>query len=263
MRSKRYNRRDIHIVPLRKLFPSIITMLALCLGVTAMKFGFQNKFTMATSFIIFATILDMLDGKMARMLNATSVFGAQLDSIVDMVNFGIAPIMILYSWAEQVLNIPNNQYYLWSISLLYASCAAMRLAKFNAQTINPGSDLLSQGYFFRGVPSTISSILVMLPMIITFDLKPNMQLRLGYLMAYIGIIAALMVCPVPTFSVKRIKINKRLAPIFLLLSVLLILSIISEPWVIIPFLGMVYFATIPLVFLYYRSLTRKKITSMT
>src|ERR1700739_1242718 len=167
MRSGRSRRPRMRVRPLsdlsvNRMVPNVLTLLALCAGMTAVRFAIGGNFEAAVFSIIAAGVFDGLDGRMARLLKATSSFGAELDSLSDFVSFGVAPAAVLYLWTLSDLNCPG-----WAIVLFFAVCCALRLARFNAGT---GAEVPSYAApFFRGAPAPAGAGLVMLPMFLRFE----------------------------------------------------------------------------------------------
>ena len=157
-----------------KLVPSTITLMALCSGVTAIRFGLADQWTTAVSFVIAAMILDMLDGRAARMLGADSRFGAQLDSLADLVSFGVAPGIIMYMWS---LNEMGNAG--WIAALIFCACAAIRLARFNVESVRDEGATKGNPYF-TGLPTPAAACMMLLPLLISFQWNdPLVQRALG------------------------------------------------------------------------------------
>src|SRR4029077_9188432 len=146
-----------------KLVPSTLTLLALCCGVTAIRFGLADDWTTAVTFVIFAMILDMLDGRAARMLGADSRFGAQLDSLADLVSFGVAPGIIMYMWTLQRMGNAG-----WIAALIFCACAAIRLARFNVESVRDEGSPPANPYF-TGLPTPAEAGLLLLPMRLSFQ----------------------------------------------------------------------------------------------
>ena len=194
-------RRRFRTVPLRLLLPNIITLLALCLGLTAIRFAFEGSFQWAVSAIAGAAVLDGLDGRIARALKGTSRFGAELDSLADFVDFGVAPALVLY---QSGLN--NLAGLGWLVTLVFAIAAALRLARFNVMIDDP--DLAPwRKNFFVGMPAPAGAVVGLLPVYIGFlaDPGPVASHPLAMLEAiYVVVIALLMASQVPHFSGKSI-----------------------------------------------------------
>src|SRR5271156_7067332 len=153
----RLPKRRFRRIPVRTLVPNIITLLALCAGLTAIRMAFENRYVLALAAIVFAAILDGIDGRLARFLKGTSRFGAELDSLSDFVNFGVAPALVLYFWDLHELKSAG-----WIAALLFAICGALRLARFNVMIVDPGRPAWAAN-FFVGVPAPAGAIIVLLP----------------------------------------------------------------------------------------------------
>src|SRR6185312_8762284 len=202
-------RQRLHVKPIRglsfnKMIPNILTLLALCAGMTAIRFGLEEHYRQAVVAIIVAGIFDGIDGRVARLLKGTSEFGAELDSLSDFISFGCAPAIMLYIWT-----MDSIQGIGWALALLFAVCSALRLARFNTQI---GAERPSYAYnFFTGVPAPAGAGLVMLPMFLYFQTGLEI-FRSPYLVgAVLAAVAALMVSRVPTFSGKRFHMPREWA----------------------------------------------------
>src|SRR5580765_3999342 len=147
-------RRRFRPIPVRTLVPNLITLLALCAGLTAIRFAVEGKLDIALGAIVFAAVLDGIDGRIARLLKGTSRFGAELDSLADFVNFGVAPGLILYFWDLKVLNSAG-----WIAAMVFAICAGLRLARFNVMIDDPNRPVWA-GNFFTGMPAPAGAITV-------------------------------------------------------------------------------------------------------
>ncbi len=247
-------RPHVHVKPigslsLNRLIPNILTLLALCAGMTAIRLALNGKFEPATTAIIIAGILDGLDGRIARLLKATSSFGAQLDSLSDFVSFGAAPAIMLYLWTMSRLESLG-----WVLVLLFAVCCALRLARFNTQL---GAELPPYAHnFFTGVPAPAAAGLVMIPMVFTFQFGTEIS-RSPYLNAVVlAAVAGLMVSRVPTFSFKRFRVPGHWVLPMLLVIGGLAAYVTTEPWATLLAIGVLYIASIPLSIRSYRNLRR-------
>jgi CDP-diacylglycerol--serine O-phosphatidyltransferase len=189
-------RQRFRAIPVRTLLPNLITLLALCAGLTAIRLAFEGKLEWALAAIVFAAGLDGIDGRIARMIKGQSKFGAELDSLADFVNFGCTPGLILYLWG---LNGAGNVG--WIAAMVFAICGALRLARFNVMADDPNRPPWA-GNFFTGVPAPAGALVVMLPIYI--DLlggpKANPTVTLLYTLA----IGFLMVSQLPVISGKRV-----------------------------------------------------------
>src|SRR6204780_505899 len=144
-------------IPVRTLVPNVITLLALCAGLTSIRMAFENRYVLALAAIVFAAILDGIDGRLARLLKGSSRFGADLDSLADFVNFGVAPALILYFWGLHDLKSAG-----WIAAMVFAICASLRLARFNVMIEDPDRPAWTSN-FFVGVPAPAGAITVLLP----------------------------------------------------------------------------------------------------
>ena len=229
-----------------RMVPNVLTLLALCAGMTAMRFAMGGNFVAAVFSIIAAGIFDGLDGRMARLLKATSSFGAELDSLSDFVSFGVAPAAVLYLWTLSEL-----QGFGWAIALLFAVCCALRLARFNTET--PDEMPSYAAPFFTGAPAPAGAGLVMVPMFLSFEWG-DWLFRSPYLNAVtVTGIALLMISKVPTVSLKRIRIPHDMVVPTLLGFGVATAFLTTEPWLTLTVVGIVYTSSIPFtVRSYYR-----------
>jgi CDP-diacylglycerol---serine O-phosphatidyltransferase len=244
-------RQRFRAIPVRTLLPNLITLLALCAGLTAIRLAFEGKLEWALAAIVFAAGLDGIDGRVARMIKGQSKFGAELDSLADFVNFGCTPGLILYLWG---LHGAGNVG--WIAAMVFAICGALRLARFNVMIDDPNKPLWA-GNFFTGVPAPAGALVVMLPIYV--DLlggpKANPTLTLCYTLA----IAFLMVSQLPVLSGKNT--GKRISPELVLpvfvLVVLFFALLIAYPWWVLSIGTVVYLACLPLGWHSYREHRRK------
>ncbi len=236
-------------VPVRYLLPNLITLLALCSGITAIRLGIEGRFELAVSAVIIAILLDALDGRLARFLKGTSRFGAELDSLADFVNFGVAPAMLMYFWSLNTLRTAG-----WVMALILAVCCALRLARFNVALDNPDKPAWAAG-FFSGAPAPAGAGLAMLPMYLGFlgvvDDRRQYALFFGL---YVVVVALLMVSRVPTYSGKTLGrwIPRELVLPILGLGVFAIIMLAAYPWELLIVLAVAYLAMIPVSIRSYR-----------
>jgi CDP-diacylglycerol--serine O-phosphatidyltransferase len=237
------------------LLPNIISLTAICCGVTSLKFALSERWELAVISIFFAAFFDVIDGALARMLRATSEFGAQLDSLSDFMSFGIAPGFIIYLW-----NLKNFGFLGWGSVIIYILCIVIRLARFNSDITLNIQKYEWQKMFFKGVPSTIAAALLMLPIILDlsdFDIgKINSHF---YIIFYIVLIGLLSVSTIPTFSIKKIKINKDSLSLVMLSLGFVTILLITYPWFTIPFFLIIYLFSIPVSIYKYRKLNEEEI----
>ena len=223
---KRRLRSRIKWIPIRILLPNLITVLAICAGLSGVRLAFDNRFEIAVIMVLFAAFLDGIDGRIARMLKATSKFGAEMDSLADIVNFGAVPAMVLYAY---MLDRAGN--FGWIAALLFAIACALRLARFNIQ-IEDTERPAWQGDYFTGVPAPAGAVLLMLPIYLGF-LGLEANIFTGYAASvYTVVIAILLVSTLPVYSGKSIGVRVRgdiVVPLMLLV-VLYVLLLVSFPW---------------------------------
>jgi len=238
----------------RSLLPNALTIFGVCLGLSSIKFALDSNYAMAVIAIGFAAILDTLDGRVARLIRGTSKVGKELDSLTDVISFGVAPSFIMYFWAINGIGKIG-----WMLVLIYSVCCALRLARFNLTVIEETESWKIN--FFEGVPSPAAAGLILLPLIL--DLSGLLELKNIPLIssAAILITSALMVSKIPTYSLKRIIIPRNFT-IFLLLGIGIYLSlIIFYTFETLFITGIIYTMLIPFSFFHYRYLNKKSIIS--
>jgi CDP-diacylglycerol--serine O-phosphatidyltransferase len=245
-------RRVFKPVPFRVIAPNLITLLALCLGLTAIRLAYEDRLEPAVFAIIFAGILDGIDGRVARFLRGTSRFGAELDSLADFVNFGVAPALVLYSFVLHHMKGLG-----WIAALIFAIAAALRLARFNVMLDDPNRPDWQKN-FFVGIPAPAGAAAALLPIYLNFvglSFSPGLApLALIYVLA----IAFMMVSTIPTFSGKTM--GKRIPrqwvlPLFVLTAAFIGLMV-SFPFEMMAGCTLVYLATIPFGAARYRQLAQ-------
>jgi CDP-diacylglycerol---serine O-phosphatidyltransferase len=230
--------RRIQESPVNRMVPNILTLLALCAGMTAIRFALNENFQGAVYAIIVAGVLDGLDGRVARLLKATSHFGAELDSLSDFISFGVAPATVMYLWTMSAMHSVG-----WAIVLFYAVCCALRLARFNTQL---SAEPAPQAGYFTGVPAPGGAGLVLMPMYASFEWG-DWIVRSPYLSAvWIAGIASLMVSTLPTLSLKKFSIPHRFVMPVLLGVGLLAAFVTTAPWPTLVLIGTLYLGSIPL-----------------
>jgi CDP-diacylglycerol--serine O-phosphatidyltransferase len=244
----RFRRRRLLVLPFSRLFPNVVTIGGLCCGLSSMRFALENKFEIAVALLVASAIIDGMDGRIARLLNSTSLFGAQLDSLSDFVCFGVAPIIVLYLWKLQNLKGIG-----WALVLFFAVCCALRLARFNTNLAQENQESW-QTKFFVGIPSPAGAMLALMPLAVSFYAGSNMFDNAVFCSIWVCIIAILMASRVPTFAAKQIRIHHQwVLPVMLICCVTVVLVLI-EPWQMFTLCGLIYFATIPLSLRRYRRL---------
>ena len=234
----------------RYLLPNILTLGGVCLGISSIKFSIDGNFSLAVTLILFAAILDALDGRIARLIKGTSEFGKELDSLTDFVSFGIAPVFVLYFW-------DLNKYGKlgWAITLVYSVCCVLRLARFNLTKVEETQKWKNN--FFEGIPSPAGGLLILMPLI--YELT---NLNFGYdiknLTPYLTVIVALLlVSKVPTLALKKISISPK-TTVFLLLAIgIIFIALLFYTLESLLVFGAVYLLSIPVSILIYRNLNKK------
>ena len=244
-------RRRFRQIPIRMLVPNVITLLAICAGLTAIRLSIEGRNELALAAIVFAAVLDGIDGRVARMIKGQSRFGAELDSLADFVNFGVAPALILYFW--QLHELKNVG---WIAAMIFAISGGLRLSRFNATMDDPNKPAFAANYF-TGVPAPLGALCVLLPMYLVFIGAP--QLPAPITAVFTLSIAFLMVSRLPVFSGKMI--GGRIAPDMVLpvvvLVVLFIAVLISYPWQLLTGGSLIYLLSLPLGWASYRAHERR------
>jgi CDP-diacylglycerol--serine O-phosphatidyltransferase len=244
-------RRRFRQIPIRMLVPNVITLLAICAGLTAIRLSIEGRNELALGAIVFAAILDGIDGRVARMIKGQSRFGAELDSLADFVNFGVAPALILYFWQLHDLNNVG-----WIAAMIFAISGGLRLARFNATMDDPNKPPFAANYF-TGVPAPLGAICVLLPMYLVFIGAPQVPAPITAVFT-LGV-AFLMVSRLPVFSGKML--GGRIAPDMVLpvvvLVVLFIAVLISYPWHLLTGGSLLYLLSLPIGWASYREHERR------
>ena len=202
----------------RVILPNILTLIGVCIGLTSIKFSFDGNFQLAIIAVIVAAVIDGLDGRIARLIKGTSKVGKELDSLTDVISFGVAPAFIMYFWTLSELGRLG-----WLISLIYVICVALRLARFN---VNSEAESSWKDNFFEGIPSPAGGVLVLMPLV--FSLSEFKFLNINYQVivpTLFIIISILLISKIPTYSLKKIVVP-RSASIFLLFSVILYFGLV-------------------------------------
>ena len=237
------------------LLPNALTILGVCLGLSSIKFAMDSNYAISVIVIGFAAILDTLDGRVARLIKGTSKVGKELDSLTDVISFGVAPSFIMYFWAVNTLGRIG-----WMLVLIYTVCCALRLARFNLTTVEENE--FWKVNFFEGVPSPAAAGLILLPLIL--NLSGLFQFENNATVSSIVILSVsfLMVSKIPTYSLKRILIPRNLV-IFLLLGIGIYLSLlIFYTFETLFFTGVIYILLIPISFFHYKKLNKKSSESI-
>jgi CDP-diacylglycerol---serine O-phosphatidyltransferase len=246
-------RRLFKPVPFRVIAPNLITLLALCLGLTAIRLAYEGKLELAVFSILVAAVLDGIDGRVARFLKGTSRFGAELDSLADFVNFGVAPALVLYSFVLHHLKGVG-----WIAALVFAIAACLRLARFNVMLDDPNRPEWKKD-FFVGMAAPAGALCALLPVYLSFLGLAITTIAAPVVLVYLLVLAFLMVSTIPTFAGKTI--GKRVPRGFVLplfvLSVAFVSLIVSFPFEVLSLVTVLYLGSIPLSAFYYYKLDKK------
>jgi CDP-diacylglycerol--serine O-phosphatidyltransferase len=222
-----------------KLVPSTLTLLGLCSGATGIRFALMGQWQIAVTCVVFAMIFDVLDGRAARMLGADTRFGAQLDSLADLVSFGVAPGVIMYTWSLSRMGTAG-----WIAALIFCACSAIRLARFNVQSARDEGASKANPYF-TGLPTPAAACMMLLPLLVSFQWDADIVHEPWVAGAMIAITSALMVSRLPTPSVKHMRISREHRFLAGLIGGILVMLLVIWPWATLTIGLLIYVATIP------------------
>ena len=234
----------------RYLLPNILTLGGVCLGISSIKFAIDGNFSLAVILILFAAILDALDGRIARLIKGTSEFGKELDSLTDFVSFGIAPVLILYFW-----DLNNYGKLGWAIALIYSVCCVIRLARFNLTKVDYQQEWKNN--FFEGIPSPAGGLLILMPLIYEisdFNININVKGLTPYLTIFI---ALLLVSKIPTLSLKKISISSKTTVFLLLTAGITFTALLFYTFETLLFFGVIYLVLLPLSIFIFKKQQKK------
>lgn len=229
-------------VPFRKLLPSMLTMMALCSGVTSIRFAIHDQWAKAVLCIFLAAVFDGLDGRVARFLKASTKFGAELDSLSDFVSFGVAPSILMYEWA--LVNFPR---FGWLFCLLFAMAMALRLARFNTM-LEQDEQPDYWSHYFVGVPAPAAAAIAIMPVMVCFDFPefaPVLRSKI-FCSVLLSVVAFLMISHIPTISVKKTKVQNWMLLPLMLFVVAFINFMFSQPWLTLGLITCLYIILIPI-----------------
>jgi CDP-diacylglycerol--serine O-phosphatidyltransferase len=237
---RRAQRSGLRGFSINRLIPNILTLAALCSGLTAIRFGLQGEMRLAVIAIIVAAIFDALDGRVARRLGVTSRFGAELDSLSDFLCFGVAPAFVLY-----LSSLTQAGALGWIVTLMFPMCSALRLARFNTALEPDTPPPAWTGSYFTGVPAPAGALLALMPLMLSFEIEaawPRHSLVVGVVLVVVG---GLMVSRLPTFSFKKGRIPRHLVLPAMLAAALVMGVLASAPWIALSLIGFGYLCLIP------------------
>ena len=245
-------RRRFRPVPFRVILPNLITLLALCLGLSAIRLAHENRLPEAVLAVIGAGVLDGLDGRIARLLKGTSRFGAELDSLADFVSFRVAPAFILYTFGLRDLGALG-----WIACLVFACAMALRLARFNVMLDDPDRAAWQKN-FFVGMPAPAGAVTSLLPVYLFFVGVPIVKLVSPLIALYLLALAFLMVSTIPTYSGKTLgtRIPRTLVLPLFVLAVAVVALLVSFPFEVLTLVTLAYLGLIPFGYMRYQALAR-------
>ena len=234
----------------RVILPNIMTLIGVCIGLSSIKFALDLKYELAIIAIILAAVIDGLDGRIARLIKGTSKVGKELDSLTDVISFGVAPAFIMYFWSLNSLGKFG-----WLLCLIYVVCVALRLARFN---VSSNADPSWRDNFFEGVPSPAGGVLVLMPLI--YSLSGFEFFKLNYeiiVPIFFILVSLLLISKVPTYSLKKITVQRKMT-IFLLFSIVLFFgSLLLYPFKVMIISGLIYLCIIPISLVHYIKFNKK------
>ncbi len=234
----------------RMILPNMLTLIGVCIGLTSIRFALSGEFHLAIIAIIIAALIDGLDGRIARLIKGTSKVGKELDSLTDMISFGVAPAFIMYFWKLNTLGRFG-----WLVCLIYVICVALRLARFN---INSNQEPSWRDNFFEGVPSPAGGILVLTPLIISLTNFDYFIINYDIVVpTFFVITSLLLISKFPSYSFKKIVIQRK-TTIFLLFGIILFFGLLLiYPFNVIAISSIIYLAMLPISFFHYQKLKKQ------
>jgi len=237
----------------RMILPNAITLIGVCIGLTSIKFALDGKFALAIIAILFAGLMDALDGRIARLIKGTSKIGKELDSLGDVISFGVAPAFIMYFWNLQYLDKLG-----WFVCLIYVVCVALRLARFN---VNSEEEPSWKDNFFEGVPAPAGGIIVLMPLVISFSGLGEFFFKINYELVvpiFFIIVSLLLISTVPTYSFKRIVIPRAMTKFLLFGIVLFFGTLLVYTFKILAISTFLYLCLIPVSYFHYKKIKKEK-----
>ena len=233
----------------RVILPNMLTLIGVCIGLTSIRFALDGKFEFAVVAIILAAVIDGLDGRIARLIKGTSKVGKELDSLTDMISFGVAPAFIMYFWKLNTLGKFG-----WLVCLIFVICVALRLARFN---INSSQESSWKDNFFEGVPSPAGGILVLTPLIFSMTNFEFIQINYEIFVPIFFIVTSLLlISKFPSYSFKKIVIQRK-TTIFLLFGIVLFFGLLLiYPFNVITISALIYLAMLPISYFHYQKLKK-------
>ncbi len=235
----------------RMILPNAITLIGICIGLTSIKFALDGKFAIAIIAILFAGLMDALDGRIARLIKGTSKMGKELDSLGDVISFGVAPALIMYFWNLQYL-----EKFGWFLCLIYVVCVALRLARFNVHSDEEPS---WKDNFFEGMPSPAGGIIVLMPLILSFsEFGDFFKINYDFLVPiFFVLVSILLISTIPTYSFKKIVIQRSMTKFLLFGIVIFFGALLVYTFKILLVSSLIYLCLIPISYFHYKKLKKK------
>ena len=237
----------------RMILPNAVTLIGVCIGLTSIKFAIDGKFAIAIIAILFAGLMDALDGRIARLIKGTSKMGKELDSLGDVISFGVAPALIMYFWNLQYLDKLG-----WFVCLIFVVCVALRLARFN---VNSDETPSWKDNFFEGMPSPAGGIIVLMPLIYSFSGFGELFLKINYdllVPIFFIIVSILLISTIPTYSFKKIVIPRSMTKFLLFGMVLFFGALLVYTFKILALSSLIYLSLIPVSYLHFKKIKKEK-----
>ena len=253
MEPKKNNFKIVSDKKARMILPNAITLIGVCIGLTSIKFAIDGKFAIAVIAILFASLMDALDGRVARLIKGTSKMGKELDSLGDVISFGVAPALIMYFWNLQYLDKLG-----WFVCLTYVVCVALRLARFN---IHSEEEPSWKDNFFEGMPSPAGGIVVLLPLIFSFSGLGEFFININYdfiVPIFFIIVSILLISTIPTYSFKKIVIQRSMTKFLLFGIVLFFGALLVYTFKVLAISTFIYLCLIPISYFHYKKIKKEK-----
>ena len=253
MEQKKNNFKIVSDKKARIILPNAITLIGVCLGLTSIKFAIDGKFAVAIIAILFAGLMDALDGRIARLIKGTSKMGKELDSLGDVISFGVAPALVMYFWNLQYLDKLG-----WFICLIYVICVALRLARFN---VNSEEEPSWKDNFFEGMPSPAGGIIVLMPLIFSFSALEEFFFKVNYdllVPIFFITVSLLLISTIPTYSFKKIIIPRSMTKFLLFGIVLFFGALLVYTFKVLAISSIIYICLIPISYFHYKKIKKEK-----
>ena len=253
MEPKKNNFKIVSEKRARMILPNAITLIGICIGLTSIKFAIDGKFVIAIIAILFAGLMDALDGRIARLIKATSKMGKELDSLGDVISFGVAPALIMFFWNLQYLDKLG-----WFVCLTYVVCVALRLARFN---VNSEEGPSWKDNFFEGMPSPAGGIIVLMPLIFSLSGFEKIFFKMNYNLlvpVFFIIVSILLISTIPTYSFKKIIIPRSMTKFLLFGMVLFFGALLVYTFKVLAISSAIYLCLIPISYLHYKKIKKEK-----